>query len=502
MLVESFAPDQPQLNMKKILFTHSYFLRFDPKQWEQGQPYAPLGTIYAAALMRKNGYEVSLFDTMFAHAAEDIIPALAEHQPDLFVIYDDGFNYLTKMCLTNMREAAFKMCELAKAKGCTVIVSSSDSTDRYDQYLRQGADFVLLGEAEITLLELADAIKNGVKNYDDIAGLAFIENDTIRKTTARTVLKNLDQLPLPAWDLVDVEPYRKAWLKSKGYFSMNIGTTRGCPFKCNWCAKPIYGNRYNSRSAENVIEEIKLLKQHYQPDHIWFCDDIFGLKPGWVQEFARLVKQEDLKFRYKIQTRADLLLQDDQIEALAASGCDNAWIGAESGSQRILDAMDKGTTIDQIHTATQLLKKHHIKPSFFIQFGYPGETKGDIELTIDMISKLLPCEIGISVSYPLPGTVFYQRVKEELQKKTNWTDSNEMALMFRNTYPPAFYKQLHKYVHQNYHQHLAIDSLIKLFKHPLTISGNTIKKAASLLYYAPLTLIEKYKLAQTERATA
>jgi anaerobic magnesium-protoporphyrin IX monomethyl ester cyclase len=487
--------------MNNILFTHSYFLRFDPKQWEQQQPYPPLGTLYAAALMRENGYRVSLFDTMFRHHADEVSEPIAEHQPQFFVIYDDGFNYLTKMCLTNMREAAFKMSKLAKANGCTVIVSSSDSTDRYEEYLQEGADFVLIGEAEHTLLELVNAIKNEKYNYDDIAGLAFLQNGSAKKTPGRGVLKDLDQLPPPAWDLVDMETYRQAWLKSKGYFSLNMSTTRGCPFKCNWCAKPIYGSRYNSRSPQNVIEELKLLKEQYYMDHVWFCDDIFGLKPGWVIEFAKLVEQENLNFRYKIQTRADLLLQDDQIEALAASGCENAWIGAESGSQKILDAMDKGTTIEQIYTATRLLKKHHIKPSFFIQFGYLGETKTDIALTIKMINKLLPYEIGISVSYPLPGTVFYQKVKADLQKKTNWTDSDEMALMFSNTYPPAFYKQLHRYVHQNYHLHLAKDSLIKLFTHPLNITANTIKKALSLLYYTPVTFIEKLKLAQAERVT-
>src|SRR3954468_1542006 len=148
-----------QLN--NILFTHSYFLRFDPKQWAIGQPYAPLGTLYAASNMRMNGYNVSFFDNMFSYTAHDVVPAIAQNRPDFFVIYDDGFNYLTKMCLTNMREAAFKMCRLAKAKGCTVIVSSSDSTDRYAEYLAEGADFVIIGEAEQTLLKLSNYIKNG-----------------------------------------------------------------------------------------------------------------------------------------------------------------------------------------------------------------------------------------------------------------------------------------------------------------------------------------------------
>jgi anaerobic magnesium-protoporphyrin IX monomethyl ester cyclase len=487
-----------QLN--NILFTHSYFLRFDPKQWAMGQPYAPLGTLYAASNMRMNGYEVSFFDNMFSHTAEEIIPAIEQIQPGFFVIYDDGFNYLTKMCLTNMREAAFKMCKLAKNRGCTVIVSSSDSTDRYKEYLLEGADFVIIGEAEQTLLELTNAIKNGEEDFSQIPGLAYLKDGTAFKTLARPVLKNLDALPLPAWDLIDITPYKESWLKHVGYFSMNIGTTRGCPFKCNWCAKPIYGNRYNSRSPENVITELKLMKEMFNMDHIWFCDDIFGLKPGWVNEFAKLVKQEGLQFRYKLQSRADLLLDDENVSALAASGCDNVWIGAESGSQKILDAMDKGTTIQQISAATQLMKNHGIKPSFFIQFGYPGETKEDIALTINMINDLLPYEIGISVSYPLPGTLFYEKVKANMQQKTNWTDSDEMALMFSNTFSPAYYKQLHKYVHQNYHAHLAKYNLIKLFKNPLSPNIKRIRKAVSFIYHAPATLIAGFKLSKLEKA--
>jgi anaerobic magnesium-protoporphyrin IX monomethyl ester cyclase len=488
-----------QLN--NILFTHSYFLRFDPKQWAQGQPYPPLGTLYAASLMRQNAYKVSLFDTMFTLTPDEVIAAIDETQPGFFVIYDDGFNYLTKMCLTNMREAAFKMCKLAKARGCTVIVSSSDSTDRFKEYLQEGADFVIIGEAEHTLLELVNAIKSGIDDFSDIQGLAYTKQGVPFKTFARPVLKDLDNLPLPAWDLVDMTPYRECWLKHRGYFSLNVGTTRGCPFKCNWCAKPIYGNRYNSRSPEDVITEIKLLKDNFHMDHIWFCDDIFGLKPGWVVKFAQLVEQENLKFSYKIQSRADLLLEEETVQALAASGCDNVWIGAESGSQKILDAMDKGITTQQIFTATQLMKKHGIKPSFFIQFGYPGETKEDIVQTIRMINNLLPYEIGISVSYPLPGTLFYEKVKADLQKKTNWTDSDEMALMFSNTFSPAYYKQLHKYVHQNYHAHLATYNLVKLLNNPFKLNTKRIRKAVSVLYHAPAMMIERYKLSQLEKVS-
>lgn len=484
--------------MKKILFTHSYFLRFDPKQWSIGQPYAPLATLFAASFMRGNDYRVSLFDTMFAHGPADIKGAL-EQQPDFFVIYDDGFNYLTKMCLTNMRHAAFEMIGMAKMQNCPVIVSSSDATDHYDQYLQAGADFVVIGEAEHTLLQLTEAINSGASDFMNIKGLAYKSGNSIIKTARRNVIKDLDCLPLPAWDLINIEPYRDMWMKHAGFFSINIGTTRGCPFKCNWCAKPIYGNRYNARSPQNVVSELKLLKDKFNFDHVWFCDDIFGLKPGWVSEFAELVQRENLQFKFKIQSRADLLVQDKYVEALAKTGCDNVWMGAESGSQKILDAMDKGITIQQVKDATYLLKQHHIKPSFFIQFGYLGETREDIELTIKMINKLMPYEIGISVSYPLPGTGFYEKVKEQLKEKANWTDSDELALMFCNTYQPAFYKKLHHYVHRNYRKHLAFENLKNIFKRHHKINLSVVKKALSVFYYTPAVYVEKLRLKQFER---
>jgi radical SAM superfamily enzyme YgiQ (UPF0313 family) len=485
--------------MSSLLFTHSYFLRFDPKQWQAGQPYPPLGTLYAAAVMREQDHTTHLFDTMFESDPAAIAERIKLDQPDYVVIYDDGFNYLTKMCLTNMREAAWEMCRIAREHGCKVIVSSSDATDHYEQYLNAGADYVILGEGEMTLIELVDTLNAGNRQLQQVPGIVFRAGQSTIKTAPRPVMRNLDSLPLPAWDLIDIKPYREAWFKSSGYLSLNIGTTRGCPFKCNWCAKPIYGNRYNSRSPQHVVDELIYLRKHFQVEHIWFCDDIFGLKPGWVQEFASLVKQADLKIRFKIQSRADLLVQENYVAALAAAGCENVWMGAESGSQRVLDAMDKGITVAQIAEATALLKKHHIKPSFFIQFGYLGETEKDIRSTIRMINTLLPDSIGISVSYPLPGTGFYEKVKQDLAAKSNWTDSDELQLMFRNTFQPAFYKKLHRYVHKSHRRSLAIANWRQLVRQPWSLTKHSLKKAISIFYYFPaerLSAWQVYRLAK------
>lgn len=483
-----------------LLFSHSYFMFFDPKQWALGQPYAPLGTLWAAAVMRDAGHTVALFDTMFSRSAEELLPQLEKHRPDIFIIYDDGFNYLTKMCLTNMREAAFRMQQLAKAKGCTVIVSSSDSTDHFERYLDNGTDFVIKGEAEMTLLETVSKLQKGESDFENVAGLAYRHEGKTITTAKRNVITELDRLPLPAWDLADIDAYRERWMQSSGYFSINMGTTRGCPFKCNWCAKPIYGNRYNSRSPEQVAAELKMLRTKTAFDHVWFSDDIFGLKPGWVNTFADLVEKEGLTFRYKIQSRADLLVQENYVADLARSGCETVWMGAESGSQQILDAMDKGTTVEQIYEATRLLKKHGIRPAFFLQFGYLGETVDDIRMTIKMLNDLLPEDIGISVSYPLPGTKFYEKVKGDLLGKANWTDSDDLDLMFRNTYPAEFYRQLHRYVHKNYRKHQGFESLRLLFAKPARMNRSHLRRAASVLYYIPVTVIENRKLKRIDHA--
>jgi len=480
--------------MKRILFTHSYFLQFDPKQWQIMQPYAPLGTITAAAVVREAGYDTYLWDPMFSAHAEELSNSLDKIQPDALVIYDDGFNYLTKMCLTNMREAAFQMIRLAAARNIPVIVSSSDATDHYEKYLDQGAKAIIKGEGEKTLVEYLNTLKKGVEEFENIQGLCYRKNSNTIVNQPGEVLHNLDALPMPAWDLVDVDFYKQKWISNHGYFSINMNTTRGCPFKCNWCAKPIYGNRYNSRSPEHVVNEIKFLKENYEPYHIWFCDDIFGLKPGWVQKFSERLNEAGIKIKYKIQSRVDLLLQENTIVALAASGCETAWVGAESGSQAILDAMDKGTKVEQIYEATHLLKKHHIKPAFFLQFGYPGETNSDIQKTIKMVKSLLPDDIGISVSYPLPGTKFYDKVKAELQQKSNWSDSDELAMMFTGTYPPGFYKHLHRFVHKSYRIHQGTDLLKKLASGKIPSESIAWKRIAGTIFHQPGKWYHKNKM--------
>lgn len=436
--------------MADVLLTHSYHLYYDRKQVRKMQPYPPLGTLYAAALLRQKGFSVALFDSMLNDPAEGFPEALRKHRAKVVVIYEDNFNFLSKMCLSRMREVAFEMIDAARMAGATVVVHGSDSSDHCAEYLARGADYVLVGEAEWTLLEVVECLARGLKRDPaSIPGVVFSLNEGKRviRLSRRPLMRDLDQLPFPARDLIDIALYRQAWREAHGFFSLNLVSSRGCPYRCNWCAKPIYGDSFHARTPESVAEEMWQLREIFGADHLWFADDLFGINNRWVQHFADHVRRRNAAIPFKVQARADLMRKEETVAALARSGCAEVWMGVESGSQKVLDAMDKGIRIEQVLRARQNLKQHGVRACFFLQFGYPGETWSDIQKTIQMVRETRPDDIGVSVSYPLPGTRFYQRVREELGAKSNWVDSDDLAMMFKGAYTSEFYRALRDALH-------------------------------------------------------
>jgi anaerobic magnesium-protoporphyrin IX monomethyl ester cyclase len=438
--------------MLKIQVGHSYFLRYDPKQWERGKPYPPLATIQVAALLRDMGHELALFDAMLAEGVEEYAGTLHAASPDLVVIYEDNFNYLTKMCLSRMRDAACQMIAEARAFGARVIVAGSDASDQPEAFLAAGADAVLVGEGIAALAALVDRLERTphIDTASWTAGLPGVATPV----DGATQLVRLGAVPpdprvvgRPAWDLVDIERYRSLWQERHGFFSLNMAASRGCPFRCNWCAKPIWGNHYKQRSAEDVAAEMTYLKHTFKPDHIWMADDIFGFHVGWVTEFAAHLRDSDGSVPFTIQTRADLG-SERMVAALAEAGCAEAWIGAESGSQRVLDRMNKGTTVAELIAARRRFADHGVRVGFFIQLGYLGEQLTDLLATRDLVAEAAPDDIGVSVSYPLPGTKFYEEVKAQLGRKTHWRDSNDLAMMFRGAYDSDFYRSMRDLLHQ------------------------------------------------------
>jgi anaerobic magnesium-protoporphyrin IX monomethyl ester cyclase len=437
--------------MLSILVCHSYFLRLDQKQIERAKPYPPLATLQVVSLLREAGHQVSFFDAMLADGIEEFHQLLASQSPQLVLFYEDNFNFLSKMCLATMRRAACEMIGSARRGNARVIAAGPDVSDAPGPYLRAGADLALVGEGLSTLLELLPRLDAQLNiNSEDLvrglSGIASLAGGKLIKASGTKGLALAQDAGVAAWDLVDVERYRSVWMKAHGYFSLNMAASRGCSFRCTWCSKPIWGNQYLQRNPLEVAAEMAYLKRAFNPDHIWFADDIFGFRVDWVTQFAAATRSAGAQIPFNIQTRADLISERMAL-ALRDAGCTEAWIGAESGSQKILDAMNKGTTVGEILTARARLKSVGIRVGFFIQLGYIGEQLEDILVTRDLLTTAKPDEIGVSVSYPLPGTKFYELVKAQLRAKTHWQESNDLDMMFQGTYTSDFYRAVRNLLH-------------------------------------------------------
>jgi anaerobic magnesium-protoporphyrin IX monomethyl ester cyclase len=430
-----------------VLLTHSYHLPYDAKQVRKMQPYAPLGTLYAATALADKGISVAVFDSMLEEPRVQFASALKKHRPRVVAVYEDDFNFLSKMCLTRMREVAWDIASAARVINAIVIAHGSDSTDNPHLFLANGFDYVLCGEAEEALALLCSSLLGSVEIPDidgmvkrDASGRLFSSPVRLAKNAAWA------ELPPPARHLVDLEPYRAKWIEAHGYFSANMVSSRGCPYHCNWCAKPISGNKFHLRSAAAVAEEMRALKVDAKVEHIWFGDDVFGLDHRWLERFAQEVQERNASLPFKIQSRADLM-NERNIRNLKDAGCVEVWMGIESGSQAVLNAMDKGLRLSNIFAARNGLRDAGIRACYFLQFGYPGETWSDLQQTIALVRETRPDDIGISFSYPLPGTVFYDRVKAQLGPKRNWTDSDDLCIMFKAAYNTGFYRAVREALH-------------------------------------------------------
>lgn len=422
-------------------------MRRDAKQLARHKPYPPLTTLLAAAILREAGHPVEVFDGTFDAGPEAFARYLARTPPSVLILIEDNFNFLTKMCTENRRADALAMIGMACEKGWRVAVNSPDAADNPRPYLDAGASAVIVGEGEFAANDFVVAAASDRRALEHISGLVLdAKEHHVHHTTPRRGRPNLDQLPLPAWELLDVEAYRAAWTTAHGRFSLNVAASRGCPYTCNWCAKPTFGRRYDQRSPSAVAEEMRQLKDRYGPDHLWFADDIFGMSEKWLRDFADEVERADAVIPFTMQSRVNLM-SVPVAEALRRSGAEEVWLGVESGSQRILDEMDKGTRVEAARAATRNLKSHGIRACWFLQLGYPPEDWHDIMLTRDLVREEAPDDIGVSVSYPLPGTVFHERLVADLGPQRNWHDTDDLAMLFRGRFDTAFYRDVRDALH-------------------------------------------------------
>jgi anaerobic magnesium-protoporphyrin IX monomethyl ester cyclase len=415
--------------MAELLLTHGYFLYEDPKELQIMKPYAPLGILYLCSHLRKQGFDVDVFDTTFSNR-EALFQHLRTETPSVVGIYA---NLMT-------RGNVVEILKVAREAGWKTIVGGPEPGAYALEYLQAGADYVVFGEGELTMQDLLEAFRaNAIGSCTSIPGLAYLDAaGNMHETLQRSQIADLDSQPWPARHAIDVSRYVKTWRDAHGKGSVNFITARGCPYKCRWCSHQVFGQSHRRRDPLLVVDEVEWLLQTYSPDMVWVSDDVFTINHKWIRDYATEMRRRGLRIPFECISRADRL-NAEMLDLLAELGCFRVWIGSESGSQRILDAMDRGVKVEQVQQAVALTRERGIESGMFLMWGYEGEELDDIEATIKHVSVSKPDIFFTTVSYPIKGTPYYQKVSERLVQLKPWGISSDREIKIKGRHSKTFY---------------------------------------------------------------
>jgi len=442
-----------------IVLTHAYYLYEDPKELKIMKPYPPLGLLYVSGYLNEHGVENHLFDTTFSSKTAQL-EFIANKKPDLVAIYT---NLMTKV-------EVIRLIKILKTEALygfpKIVLGGPDITYNLENYLNAGAQYLIIGEGEETMAALYAAVIAKTE-ISEVSGIAYLENGTVVKTAPRIKMKDLAALPLPNREGIPIEKYLAAWKDNHGKSSMTLSTQRGCPYTCKWCSTAVYGQSYRRRPAKLVVEEMTMLKETYNPDTLWFVDDVFTVSHKWMRSFHEEVLKQNTVIPFECITRAERL-NDEILQLLKESGCYRIWIGAESGSQKIIDAMDRRVEVETVQKAINDANDIGIETGTFIMLGYPGEDQKDIAQTIDHLKKSNPTHFTITIAYPIKGTSLYTEIEKDITAKPDWETSTDRDIDFKRTYSRKYYDYaVRKVVNEvNYHREIIKEnrSLFKALK--------------------------------------
>ena len=412
-----------------ILLTHGYFLYEDPHELQVMKPYPPLGMLYVSSHLKAKGFDVQVFDTTFNSwdAFEQHMRAV---RPPLVGIYT---NLMTK-------QRVLQMLPLFRELGSRVVLGGPEPPHYAEEYLAAGADIVAVGEGELTLEELIPHVtQHDMRGLQEIRGIVYRDDDGgIVRTGPRAQIPNLGAQPWPDREAIDLERYLETWHTHHGVRSVSLITARGCPYTCTWCSHSVFGETHRRRSVEDVVNEVAWLAEHYRPDQLWYADDVFTINRRWFLQYAAALKARGLRIPFECISRADRI--DEAVaDALAEMGCYRLWIGAESGSQRILDAMKRKADIADVQAKTKLLQSRGIQVGMFIMLGYDGEDVSDIEATVDHLKKSNPDVFLTTVAYPIKGTKYHEAVDDRVYSGLHWEQRTDRDLGVQGRYSAEFY---------------------------------------------------------------
>jgi radical SAM superfamily enzyme YgiQ (UPF0313 family) len=428
-----------------LLLAHGYFLEADPQERRVMKPYPPLGLLYLSSHLKARGFRVGVFDSTF-RAFSEFAALLRAERPPVVGIY---CNLMTKATV-------LRMAEECRRAGAVVVLGGPEPPGYPDEYLARGVDFVVVGEGERTLEELLPRLlaRPADRDLAAVAGLVYRDGDGQEVRTApRPLIAALDAQPLPDREAIDLGLYLDAWRRHHGMGSVSLLTARGCPYTCRWCSRSVFGETHRRRSVEGVAEEVALLRDRYRPDMLWYVDDVFTIHRGWTLRYAAELERRGLRIPFECISRAEGI-DDDVADALASLGCLRLWIGSESGSQRILDAMDRRVRVEQVREATVRLKRRGIQVGMFIMLGYEGEEALDLAATVDHLKRADPDVFLTTVSYPIKGTPYYDDVAGRLARRGPWEAGTDRDLLVRGRHTPRYYRFAQRWMTAEVARHL------------------------------------------------
>ncbi|HLM92124.1 MAG TPA: radical SAM protein [Thermoplasmata archaeon] len=413
----------------RVLLIDPYLSREDPMERKFVELYPSLGLLQLGAYVRDRGIDVEMVDLTFARDTSPARRALRSFRPDVVGVHTKTLTF--PRCVELAREA--------REAGVFSVAGGPDAATRWTTYLDVGFDAVVLGEGEGTLVELATKVANG-RDPAGTAGVVVRRQGLLVRGAHRPYLKELDQLPLPAWDLVDMERYLSEWHQRTGERRAAVLTSRGCPFDCSWCSKPTFGRTFRQQSPERVVRELVALRDRYHVDYVRFCDDVFGISRTWIEQLLDRMAEAHLDLKFECLARVELL-KPDLLHRLRAAGLARVYVGVESGSQKMLDLMNRGTRLAAVERTAAALRAEGIRQFWFLMLGYPGETLEDIEATLQLFRKFSPEEYSVSIAVPIEGTRFHEQVKNRLlgQRTPRASDGGGM-LLFEAAYPESLYR--------------------------------------------------------------
>ena len=412
-----------------LLLTHGYFLYEDPHELAVMKPYPPLGLLYISSHLKARGIDSSLFDTTFASLAS-LETHLRATKPPVVGIYS---NLMT-------RTKVLQVMALAKDAGSVVVVGGPDPVNYLDEYLSRGADVVAIGEGELTLEDLVPHLRQrGVRDLKRVPGIAFRDSSgEIVRTEPRPMIADLDGQPFPDRAAIDQPAYVDVWRKHHGMGSVSLITARGCPFTCTWCSHSVFGYSHRRRSPKNVVDEVEQIVGAYAPDLLWYADDVFTINHKWLFEYSTEMERRGFRLPFETISREDRL-NEEVVQTLARMGCYRLWIGAESGSQKVLDAMKRRTNAERVRSMVHLLQKYGIEVGMFIMLGYEGEGREDLEATVEHLKEAGPNTFLTTVAYPIKGTPYYASVADRVIARRAWEQGSDRDYTVAGRHSPRYY---------------------------------------------------------------